>query len=198
MNYLARITVGKSQAAKLKMGDAYAWHRKLWDAFPDRDGMARDFLFRVDDAETDFKTFLLSATRPIEPTWGHWEVKSVSESFLTHECYRFQIKTNPTMRRNRDGRRLGIYAEGKLREWLHRKAEQNGFDVQDENLIVGAPIEETFLKKGMRGKHVAVDFQGTLRVVERTAFIQAFENGIGSAKAFGFGMLMLQSVGQNQ
>jgi CRISPR system Cascade subunit CasE len=51
-----------------------------------------------------------------------------------------------------------------------------------------------FVKQGHRGKHIGVDFQGVLRVTDRAAFHYAFETGIGPAKAFGFGLLMLQPV----
>lgn len=194
MTNLTRITLGKSQATALRLSDSYAWHQKLWEAFPDRDGESRDFLFRIYDAGKDFRVFLLSESAPVPPPWGHWESKPISGSFLQHPAYRFQLRANPTMRRSSDHRRLGIYAEDRLREWIVRKAGQNGFDIAADSLVVGAPVDEFFRKKGSRGKHVAVDFSGALTVFDRTAFVHAFNNGIGTAKAFGFGMLMLQPV----
>jgi CRISPR system Cascade subunit CasE len=44
------------------------------------------------------------------------------------------------------------------------------------------------------GKHVAVDFRGVLRVQDREKFKRTFAAGIGSAKGFGFGLLMLEPV----
>ncbi|MCK5806428.1 MAG: type I-E CRISPR-associated protein Cas6/Cse3/CasE, partial [Lentisphaeria bacterium] len=120
----------------------------------------------------------------------------VADSFLTHDAYRFQLRANPTMRRNADRRRLGIYGEDRLREWMKRKADQHGFEILADSLVVGAPIDETFVRDRKRGKHVAVDFGGMLEVRDRAAFIHAFEAGIGSAKAFGFGLLMLRAVGE--
>ena len=189
--YLTRITLNKSQVAKLKIRDAYAWHQKLWEAFPGRDGEKRNFLFRIDDAGRDICVLMLSHSEPDKPAWGYWELKPIADSFLQHNTYRFQLKANPTMRRASDKRRLGIYQEDRLYEWIQRKADQNGFDVRTKDVTISAPVEEYFVKNSRRGKHVAVDFQGVLSVNDRTAFIKAFENGIGSAKAFGFGMLML-------
>ncbi len=194
MNCLTRITIGKSQAAALKLGDAYAWHQKLWEAFPGRDGETRDFLFRVDNAGPDFRVFMLSEAAPKPPVWGLWEPKQIADSFLEHSDYRFQLRANPTMRRSSDGRRLGIYAENRLDEWINRKAEQNGFDIVADTLVIGAPVDEFFGKKGRRGKHVAVDFFGALSVSDRESFSHAFNHGIGSAKAFGFGLLMLEPL----
>ncbi len=192
MNYLTRITLGKSQAARLRISDAYAWHRKLWESFPGHDDEKNHFLFRVDDVKRDLAVLMLSRTKPVIPEWGHWETKKIAESFLRHTKYRFQIKANPTMRRSRDRRRLGLYREDMLLEWINRKAAQNGFDIEKNELVIGAPMDEFFVKNSRRGKHVAVDFKGALSVVDRDLFIDAFSNGIGSAKAFGFGMLMLR------
>lgn len=192
MKYLTRITLGKSQAAYLQLKDAYAWHQKLWEAFPGQDGKERDFLFRIDDVKRDFVVLMLSPVKPTIPNWGYWESKKIADSFLEYNTYRFQLKANPTMRRNQDRRRLGIYQEDLLQQWIKRKADQNGFDIGNNELVISAPIDEFFVKKSRRGKHVAVDFKGTLSVTDRAAFVKAFTNGIGSAKAFGFGMLMLQ------
>jgi CRISPR system Cascade subunit CasE len=122
------------------------------------------------------------------------QTKQVAETFLCHSRYRFQLKANPTMRRSCDRRRLGIYNEDQLYEWIQRKASQNGFEAEVDALVVGGPQNVVFVRNGKRGKHVAVDFQGILCVKERETFKDAFEKGIGSAKSFGFGLLMLQPM----
>ena len=63
-----------------------------------------------------------------------------------------------------------------------------------DTLEVGAPVDETFDKDGRRGKHAAVDFTGVMRVTDRDLFIQTFNTGIGSAKGFGYGLLMLKPI----
>ena len=44
------------------------------------------------------------------------------------------------------------------------------------------------------GTHAGVRFRGRLQVTDRERFIHAFHHGIGSAKAFGYGMLLLQPL----
>jgi CRISPR system Cascade subunit CasE len=186
--------VGCTEAARRKIYDLYTWHKKIWQAFPEKDGQIRKFLFRI-DADTDvFRVLLLSLERPSIADWGTWRTKEISSGFLAHQVYRFQLKANPTMRRNRDRRRLPIYQENRLRLWMVRKAEDGGFRIADNSLIIGAPIDEHFTRKGKRGKHVSVDFQGILNVTNQARFRKAFCDGIGSAKAFGFGLLMLQPI----
>jgi len=45
--------------------------------------------------------------------------------------------------------------------------------------------------EGKSGTHTATEFTGTLTVTRPNIFQEAAKNGIGSAKAFGFGMLCL-------
>jgi len=202
MTYLSQIWVNRDVAARQLLSDTYAWHQALWAAFPGKDGELRQFLFRVDDQHQKFRVLLVSPDRPVVPDWGMWETKEVVASFLSHKTYRFQLRANPTVKRivhdedgskKKNGRRTGIYDEAGLRAWLDRKAEQSGFVV--EECVVAPPMVSFFVnRQRKRGKHNSVDFQGFLRVIDHGAFERAFHRGIGSAKAFGFGMLMLQPI----
>lgn len=193
MNWLSLVSVDKREC---RVFDSYGWHKQIWLAFPGQDNKRPGlFLFRVDDLRQEWRVYVLSAVEPKPPEWGIWQKpKEVAETFLKHDRYRFQLKANPTMRRKEDGRRLGLFKEDLLRAWMKRKGEVHGFAADESTLMVGAPMEERFRHDGVVGKHIAVDFQGVLKVTNREAFKKAFENGIGSAKAFGFGLLMLRSV----
>ena len=50
---------------------------------------------------------------------------------------------------------------------------------------------EYFEKQGLRGLHSAVEFQGVLNVTDPAKFHETFARGIGPAKAFGFGLLVI-------
>lgn len=193
MTYLSQTLIPQADALHAGCVDGYAWHRAIWETFPDRPDADRDFLFRVDPANRAFRVLLLSSAKPAPLPWLTWQTKAVSPAFLEHAAYRFQLKANPTMRRSSDGRRLGIYDETRLRDWMVRKAGENGFRLADD-LVVGAPMDEIFVRHGARGKHVAIDFTGVLEVADRDRFQAAFTHGIGAAKSFGFGLLMLQPL----
>lgn len=141
---------------------------------------------------------MLSEEKPILPDWGKWETKEIKPNFLEYDQYLFNLRANTTVKRvvrndsgkrKKNGRRTAIYNDKKLKEWLSRKAQQSGFEVELCN--ADPPISQPFRKKGKFGKHVRVDFKGILKVFDRSAFKTAFAKGIGPAKAFGFGMLML-------
>jgi len=194
MNYLSQIILHKQEAVRYRLRDSYAWHRVLWDTFPGRNGDSRQFLFRIDDHHPYFRVLLLSPYRPVIPGWGQWECRDVSATFLNHKKYRFQLKANPTMRRVSDRRRIGIYAEPRLRDWITRKANNHGFSIEPNTITLSTPIDEVFFRDGHRGKHVSVDFRGVLRVTAPDVFRLTFQKGIGAAKAFGFGLLMLDPL----
>ncbi|MCK5148235.1 type I-E CRISPR-associated protein Cas6/Cse3/CasE [bacterium] len=197
--FLTQIRIDKTEAARVKLWDRYGWHRALWHAFPEKEDKEDRFLFRVDDFRTYFQTLLLSEINIVDQPWGgkgNWQTKEFSDDFLNHSTYRFQLKANPTMKKTfpEGKKRIGLYKEELLRDWMSRKAKNNGFTLDESTLIVGAPMDETFRKGNKTGKLVSVDFKGSLTVENQVEFIHAFKNGIGTAKAFGFGMLMLQPI----
>lgn len=196
MKYLTRIMIEKDEALSLGLIDGYAWHQAFWKAFPGHDGEKRSFLFRVDEKEKFFQSYLLSELPVIKPDWGHWESKEITSGFLVHKKYLFQLRANPTKRIGKDvdkGKRIGIYKEEDLKAWFLRKAEQSGF--KSANFAVSKPIAEFFRKKEPKQNKLSrVDFEGILEVVDKEKFKEAFNEGIGSAKSLGFGMLIIQPI----
>ena len=194
MKYLAKGIVTKQQAAKLNIRDSYVWHKRLWDCFPNCKNDNRFFLFKVDDKETFFQIFLLSEKEITMPEWGEWQSKIISDNFLNHDFYKFEVKVNPTMRQNQSRKRIGIYKDEELKKWIERKAEQSGFIIEEKSLLISPPISDFFYKNKNRGKHITVTFKGILKVTDKELFVNSFNIGIGSAKSFGYGMLMLQPI----
>lgn len=196
MRFLTRIRVDRQAAAQRHLHDSYAWHKALWAAFPDTEN--RNFLYRVEPRDGGFMAYLLSENEPVQPEWGAWESKPIGDAFLRHSSYRFQLCANPTVKRKRDDRKNGtrtaIYDPQELQEWLLRKADQGGFAVEESALKISPPLNQPFYKKGTRGNHKRVEFEGVLGVTDPEKFRAAFQNGLGSAKAFGFGLLVLQPI----
>jgi CRISPR system Cascade subunit CasE len=188
--------VDKDEALSLGLIDGYAWHQAFWEAFPGHDGEKRSFLFRVDEKERFFQAYLLSELLAARSVWGSWEPKEISSGFLSHKRYLFQLRANPTKRIGKEtdkGKRIGIYKEEDLKAWLTRKAEQSGF--KTANFAVSKPIAEYFRKSGSKQNKLSrVDFEGILEVVDKEKFKKAFNDGVGSAKSLGYGMLILKPI----
>jgi CRISPR system Cascade subunit CasE len=186
--------------------DSYAWHKRAWDCFPGKPDAARDFLTRLDDTGNGFRLLILSACGPSKPDWctDHgWQTKVVGENFLTHPRYRFSILANPTRKlaaprdadgKRRNAKRMPISNREDLLAWLERKASQHGFSITNEEIRTIPQPRQSFVKAGKVGLHTATEFTGILTVTDPELLRQAFTDGIGSAKAFGFGMLCLSPI----
>ncbi|MBT8339580.1 MAG: type I-E CRISPR-associated protein Cas6/Cse3/CasE [Desulfatitalea sp.] len=194
MSYLSQFIVTQKATRDFKLWDSYAWHRTIWNLFPGMEDENRDFLFRVDAFHTHTRLLLLSPSPPRLPEWGAGRTKQIRDNFLHHGTYRFQVKANPTRRLKESRKRIGLRADEDLRKWLTRKGEIAGFAVSPSRLSIQPPMDAYFTREGKKGKHISVDFSGILKVTDRHRFQDAFYTGIGTAKAFGYGMLMLQPV----
>ncbi len=222
MSYLTRVFLDYETVAMRRIHDAYDWHQRVWEAFPhlDRqrndhrpDGVHRFFLTRLDEDHRrgGFRLYILSATSPRSPAWcpdndGNWLSKPIAPAFLDHARYRFSLRANPTKKVNPkgpDGLRHGQGKRVPLREikdlfgWVERKAAAAGFEVEDGTLhIAPCGLQHFSMEKERRlGTLGGVDFHGRLRVLDGDVFKRAFASGVGSAKAFGFGLLLLEPLG---
>jgi CRISPR system Cascade subunit CasE len=76
--------------------------------------------------------------------------------------------------------------------WLKRKAAAGGFTLNLDSLRTLPRGREFFHKdRAANGTHSAVEFQGELTVTDSAQLRATVADGIGSAKAFGFGLLVL-------
>lgn len=214
--HLTRIFLDYETAALRGIHDAYDWHQCAWDAFPHLDGARnanrgeaapRHFLTRLDEKDGGYQLLVLSPTEPRRPSWcpehaRNWQTKPVSPSFLEHEQYRFSLRANPTKKqtlkgpggvRTGQGKRVPLHEPSQLRQWMARKASASGFILENSPRIMPLGLRHFTKEKERRlGTVHVVDFEGVLRVTERPAFQIAFANGLGSAKGFGCGLLLLQ------
>ena len=211
--FLSQTTVPWALALRQGLNDPYKLHQWIWETLPDDPDAERDFLFRADVKNQRLRILILSERVPESGDRCEWRTTEVSETFLDHGAYRFQLRANPTFRRASDHRRLALFDETKIREWFVRKLADAGCEIpavdDRECEIAGeirhvpvldlkttAPRKLLFRKGGgtRTGTLYSVDASGTIIVRDAVAFRKAFDAGIGPAKGFGFGLLMLQPV----
>lgn len=205
--HLTQILVPYEDAVRLlRIRDTYDWHQRVWQAFGGRDGAPRDFLIRVDRKEEAYRVLILSRSVPAKPDWCPTDcfgTKEIPATFFEHPRYRFSLLANPTWKPVKDEngnyiadakkrKRRAITKREDLVAWLQRKAETGGFRVNADSLRTIPRGREFFHKDGRsHGTHNAVEFQGELTVTDPASFRATVSAGIGSAKAFGFGLLVL-------
>ncbi len=203
--HLTQIRVTYEDAVRLlRIRDTYDWHQYVWRAFDQGIRHRRDFLIRVDRKEEAFRVLILSRSVPAKPDWcptDCFETKVIPDDFFAHGHYRFSLLANPTKKvrvdntdgsRRKNGRRVPLVTREELVAWLQRKAQAGGFNINADSLRTLPRGREFFHKDGIsHGTHTAVEFQGELTVTAPDRFRATVAAGIGSAKAFGFGLLAL-------
>lgn len=204
--HLTQILVSYEDAVRLlHIRDTYDWHQRVWQAFGGRDGQMRDFLIRVDRKEEAFRVLILSRSSPAKPDWCPTDcfgTKTIPDDYFARPRYRFSLLANPTKKirsdkageRTKNGRRVPVTQREELIAWLTRKAEAGGFAINPDTLRTIPRGREFFHKAGAHGTHTAVEFQGELTVTDPAQFRATVASGIGSAKAFGFGLLVIAPV----
>jgi len=208
MTYLTQVTLDFATAARLGLHHTYDWHRAVWRAFPGRDGQPRDFLTRLDQRREAFRLLIVSPVDPTRPDWCPpdpeiWQTKLIPETYFSHGRYSFQLCANTTRKvtklaadgtPTKNGMRVPLRKREEFLEWIKRKGEQGGFAVDEATLRTFSRGREYFEKSGQHGLHTAVEFQGMLTVTDPARFHESFTHGIGSAKAFGFGLLVIAPI----
>ena len=214
MSWLIRIELDAEAAQQAGLLDSYDWHQRLWECLPDSPAQERDFLTRIDLLEGAVRAWMLAEREPVCPAWcpsDNFQVRKVASSFLSHSHFAFDLRVNPTkslVQREADGtpklkangkrasgKRVPLVAKEDLRAWIVRKASESGFRVSDAKpLEISPTVEFWFRKKGKPGVHGGVQFRGILEVTDPARFAVSWKSGIGSAKAFGFGLLLLHPV----
>lgn len=145
---------------------------------------------------------------------GNPAVRSVAEEYerITAGAQLiFRLRANPTKRLNDRvrgsedkllGKRVALLKEKDQLAWLVRKGEQHGFRLLATELNAQIPAAQAAPQPTERGRRPdrdggdprplcfgAVLFSGCLEVSDATLFRAALAGGIGSGKAFGFGLL---------
>lgn len=206
--HLTQILVSYEDAVRLlRIRDTYDWHQRVWQAFGGRDDQPRAFLIRVDRKEEAFRVIILSHSTPARPDWCPTDcfgTKVIPDSFFAHPRYRFSLLANPTKKlrvdnadgtRKKNGRRVPLMKREELVAWLQRKAQAGGFTLNLDALRTVPRGREFFHKDGTsHGTHTAVEYQGELTVTNPAQFRATVTAGIGSAKAFGFGLLVIAPI----
>ena len=150
-------------------------------------------------------------------------LNEIAASFLTHQYYAFDLRANPVKTvvqrgpngetlllpngKRKQGKRVPLVKQDELHAWLIHKGKvrcrdkDTGLDVpggfrivENKPLEISPMVEHYFRKKEQSGYHGGVQFRGTLEVTDQEKFIETYQSGIGSAKSFGFGLLLLAPI----
>jgi CRISPR system Cascade subunit CasE len=201
--------------------DGYRIHQLLWELFTTADGSRRPFLYREENPKFGGLSFLaLSEVLPENkdkkrPVWNI-QTKEYFPQIRQGQQLSFTLRANPVVTRKReDGRRQRhdvvmdarldretgqkfpvqdvLYAAGE--QWLSSRASKYGFSLYPEALQIHSYRQHRLPKRGKKPVRIStLDYDGMLEVDNSELFVQTLVRGLGPAKGFGCGLLLVRPL----
>lgn len=218
-----RQDAAKTKSFWQALQDGYQSHCHLWNLFADSNDRRRDFLYRQEQRH-GMPLFFTVSERPPKDADGLWHVQSkpYTPQLTVGQRLGFVLCANP-VRSKRDSdqkqhrhdvvmeAKTRLKAEGKSQSarpsdveliqeagfaWLASRGDQHGFSVTDgEVRCEGYRQHRWYKSKGHHQVRLStIDFTGLLTVSDPGRFKEALYRGIGPAKGFGCGLMLVRRV----
>lgn len=199
----------------------YQVHEVIWGLFADHPERKRDFLYRTELTGRDSVVYLLSSRKPVYEG-NIWDIQSkpFHPVLQDGDLLSFNVRVNPVVtktepdpERKRIRHRHDVIMDAKKRlteeksgfsmadllqqegvRWLRNRGEKGGFSLLQNRVIAGGYRKLQF-SQGRKKNIISIsvlDFDGVLQVTDPEIFIQTLCNGIGPAKGFGCGLMMVK------
>lgn len=206
--FLSRIEIPWERAR-----NPYELHRQIWKLFPgeERERRSSDqeqrqgFLFRIEDyrkgqpvrllvqsrrSPQEISNLVVLGTRELNPRPYEGQklafiltanpVKTIRDEYLKVKPRKISQKC-----------RVPLIREEEQRKWLLQKLSKAG-EIAITKVLPHPPL---FFRKGNSiGKLGTTTFEGTVQVLDPKVLTLLLENGIGPAKAFGCGLMLVRRI----
>jgi CRISPR system Cascade subunit CasE len=209
--WISRITLNRERFSKLtiqSINDLYDEHKLIWQFFVDQQSGTRPFLFR----RVDQTTFIMvSKVSPINQSNGLWvlESKKYDPVLQIGKQLRFTLRVNPVVthlncKKKHDvkmdllfqKRKLGVVRETaqellqtSVTNWLTKRQSIHGFEVIEELINVDEYLQHRI--KPIKIPISTCNISGKLVVTNPDTFKNLLFSGIGKAKGFGCGLMLI-------
>jgi CRISPR system Cascade subunit CasE len=191
--------------------DVSRTHHLVWSLMSDGPGRERDFLFRQGD---DGALYVQGERAPeVSPLWAS-ETMEVPD-YQTSDRVQFMLRFSPVVRRKRPdgrtikrdpilerlaalppeerhGRRYEVAATV-ARDWLGRLGTSSGYEL--ESLTLDAYRQERVRRSNGAALISIADVSGILRITNAAAFAARLRDGVGTARAWGCGLMLTRRIG---
>jgi len=197
--------------------NSYKEHQMLWELFPKHPELNRDFIYRYEPENHRPAYYIVSKRKPIdqENLW-HIQTKNYSPILSIGQNFSFIIRVNPVI--TQKGKRHDIVIHEKKNigykemdkhsrpsqyeiiaktgaRWLKSRAENAGFQIQNTALRIDRYQPRIIAQKSKaRIIYSTMDFSGILEIDDVNKFQKTLMTGMGKAKAFGCGLMLIRRV----
>jgi len=201
--------------------DLYQEHCQLWNLFADSQGRRRDFIYRREENRGSPLFLAVSARVPADAR-GIWQIetKPYHPKLRSGQLLSFILRANPIRSRRDDlgkQHRHDVVMEARTQvrkaghsekavllkpeivqregfDWLELRAAHHGFRVKQGDVLADGYRQHTFHKRegGRLVQISTIDFAGLLTVTDPDLFVAALYYGLGPAKSFGCGLMLVK------
>ena len=214
--FLSRLILDLTyRQARADLASPYQLHATLCRAIAEENQTPPRFLWRVEEDKTP--TVLVQSGS--QPNWEKLtlrfpsyfakapEAKLISlEHLCVGQALRFRLRCNPTVTTlAKDGsgkkKRYGLYKlEDLLGEekegvwypgWLERQAEKSGFGLKSFTVVRSEKMNVYKHDRQTKITLQSVLYEGHLKITDLETFKHTLRDGLGHAKALGFGLLSI-------
>ena len=200
--------------------NSYVSHQILWNLFPNDGYMKRDFLFyKIEKAELP-QYLMVSKYAPLAIGGVFVDSKPYTPCLEDGQKLAFSITANPVVSKKTEGRvrsvkhdvwmdakkkaqnrgvdKTSIFqaCEDASKRWLIEQGGSRGFIVNNNDFIIDGYIQNRIYKK-KNGKVIrfsSIHYEGVLKVTDTEKFLSTLYKGLGRAKAFGCGLMLVKRV----
>jgi CRISPR system Cascade subunit CasE len=200
--------------------EGYAAHQFLWELFPGNPQAKRDFLFRSEKKDGWPLYFLLSKQLPVSNSEiFKIETKIFDPNITVGQRLEFNLRANPVIAKHSEGmknskhhdvwmdaklqakekkltaKETDLFVKKRTAQWVINRSNRNGFVINENELQVETYQQNRIYKKGVQEvRYSTVDYHGILTVSDVDKFKNALFDGVGRAKAFGCGLLLVKPI----
>ena len=185
------------------VADCQKMHRLITGLF----GTARQessILYRTNFVQGQIHLYLYASQPVAEEVSGRYRITQRDitpwmEQLAAGQYLKFDLIASPSKKVSVEGQKNSqrriLRQQSERQIWLEQKAAQSGFTLcqvlELEQIHVSGRHSE---EKGGAMHHDAYHYQGILQITDAGAFREALQKGIGSGKAYGFGMMMVKRL----
>ncbi|SRR5712692_3912724 len=198
----------------------YDIHRQIWSLFADDRERKRDFLYRREDQKTSPTFYVLSQREPHNQS-DLWDIKTKAYAPVLRPGLHlsFMLRANPIRSKKADNskkqQRHDVVMEAKTKlknqhiprhewkpeaqiiweagaAWINSRAERAGFAI--DQLVIDGYRQQRFNKSGHDVRISTLEYSGILTVKDPELFTATLFHGIGPAKGFGCGLLLVRKI----
>lgn len=199
----------------------YEIHQLVWNLFSDNPDRERDFLFRA-ERRGDGIQFITVSERPPNDGKRLWEIqtKPYEPKLRKGDRLAFSLRANPVQTKTPPGGKrirhdIVMEAKTRLKEqgvprpewptvgelaqrqgtaWLATRAPKWGATVTEDAVRIDGYHQHRY-RKGKRDIRIStMEFSGVLTVEDPDSFTQTLYSGVGPAKGFGCGLMLVRRV----